>query len=125
MKTLIVIFAALISSTAFAQTAPTEAEILKAQAYLKKSNWNSINKGVTPVYTNKSILAIRDSLNKKKISSTLSQVEFLGSEINPDRLVSLNCDTRMKTNKVPFSFFKIIKKKHSFVIVEICGSSDL
>jgi hypothetical protein len=125
MKTLIVIFAALIASTSFAQTAVTESEVLKAQAYIKKSNWNTINKSITPVYTNRSILSIRDSLSKKKISSTLSQVEFLGTEINADRLVSLNCDTRMNKNKVPFSFFKIIKKKYSFVIVEICGSSDL
>jgi len=125
MKTLIVIFAALISSTAFAQTAPTEAEILKAQAFLKRSHETDMNRSITPIYTNKSIKAIQDSLSKKKISSTLSQVEFLGKEVNGDNLLSINCNTRINKNKIPFSFFKIIKKSGSFVIVEICGDSSL
>lgn len=127
MKTLIVIFAVLISSASFAQTqnTVTKNDIETVRSYLKETHENNINRSVTPVYTQRSFAKILDSLKKKKISFTLSRVEYLGSEVNGKKLLSIRCNTQMHKNKVPFSIFKIVKTDRSFIFEEICGNADM
>lgn len=129
MRTTAVIFLLILCSSAIAQdnSEPalpvTQKEIEEVRSFLKRSNWNNLNKAVQPVYTTRSLSKMRDSLSKKKVGNTISVVTFLGHALNGDRLTGIHIDSRINKKEIPFSYFKIIKNQYTLTVVELSGTS--
>ena len=125
MKTTAVLFTWFVSCQGFAQTAITKEDIAQALSFVRRLHEKDFNRSVSPIYTTRSISKIRDSLGKKKISSSLSMVEFFGKSIREGQATNINFDSWSNKNDVPFVFFKLIKKEYSIVVVDLSGNNDL
>ena len=122
MKTLIVIFVALISSTAVAQTAPSS-EIEAAKVFMA-DHVMKFNRGQKPVWINNPKQLFERLTTKDNVNASYGEFEFTGkiSEMKEESFNFVGSTRAGRKTKKPFRFYNIRLENGNTILTVVDGS---